>query len=191
MSRGRSLVVAVGVALVLWGLAVASVPGFAGGVTLTPELLGAVAVVALVGGAAAVRARLRSDGTERDLPTPESIVAFSTPGEGFDEELVALASSGRMQGASERRAIRDRLDELAVAVLVRQGANEQAARERLAEGTWTDDPYAAAFFAEARASDVPLEERLRAAFSGEPSERRRARHAADALAAIANREHER
>ncbi|WP_256684583.1 DUF7269 family protein [Halococcus qingdaonensis] len=190
MSRGRSLAVAVGVALVLWGLAVASVPEFAGGVTLTTELLGAVAVVALAGGAVAVRSRLQSDRAERNLATPESADEFSTPGEEFDEELAALAPNGRMRGASERRAIRDRLDELALRVLIRQGISEQAAREQLAEGTWTDDPYAAAFFAEARASDVPLEERLRAAFSGEPSERRRARHAADALAAIASRERE-
>jgi hypothetical protein len=188
MSRGRSLAIVVGVALVLWGLAVASVPGFAGGVTLTTELLGAVAIVALVGGAAAVRSRFRTEETESDLPTPESAGEFSTPGEGFDDDVAALAPGGRMRGASQRRTIRDRLDELALRVLIRQGVNEQAAREQLAEGTWTDDPYAAAFFAEAHASDVPLEERLRAAFSGEPSERRRARHAADALAAIANRE---
>ncbi|EMA54023.1 DUF7269 family protein [Halococcus thailandensis] len=190
MSRGRSLAIAVGVALVLWGLAVASVPGFVGGVTLTTELLGAVAVVALAGGAVAIRSRLRAEETESDLPTPESAGEFSTPGEEFDEKVAALAPGRRMRGASERRTISDRLDALAVRVLVRQGASEQAAREQLAEGTWTDDPYAAAFFAEALASDIPLEERLRAAFSGEPSERRRARHAADALATIASRERE-
>lgn len=190
MNRGRWVAVAVGVALVLWGLAAAVAPALAGGVSLASGLLGVVAALALLGGAGAVRARLRSDERDIDLPTPESTRAQPTPGEGFDDDIAALAPSGRMQGASERRAVRDRLDELAVAVLVREGDSEHVARERLAEGTWTDDSYAAAFFAEARASDVPLEERLRAAFSTEPSSRQRARHAADALADIANRERE-
>jgi hypothetical protein len=191
MSRGWWVAIAVGVALVLWGLAVAVVPGFAGGVAPTPALLTVVAVVAVAGGGAAVRARLRTDERDIDLPTPESARTQPTPGAGFDDDITALAPGGRMQGASERRAVRDRLDGLAVAVLVRDGDSERRACEALAEGTWTDDPYAAAFFAEARASDVPLEERLRAAFSSEPSSRRRARHAADALAHIADRERER
>jgi hypothetical protein len=191
MSRGRWVAIAVGVVLVCWGLAVAVVPAFAGGVSLVPGLLGVVAVVALLGGAGVVRARLRADETDIDLPTPESTITHPTPGAGFDDELArVLAPGGRMQEASERRAVRDRLDELAVAVLMREGDSEHVARERLAEGTWTDDPYAAAFFAEARASDVPLEERLRTAFSSEPSSRRRARHAADALARMVSRERE-
>jgi hypothetical protein len=190
MSRVRWVAIAVGVALVCWGLAVAVAPALAGGISLTPELLGVVAVVALVGGAGTIRARLGTDEADLDLPTPESTRAQPTPGAEFDDDIAALEPGGRMQGTRERRAVRDRLDELAVAVLVREGDSEHVARERLAEGTWTDDPYAAAFFAEARASDVPLEERLRAAFSPEPSSRRRARHAADALARIANRERE-
>lgn len=190
MSRWRWVAIAVGVALVSWGLAVAVAPRLAGGIALTPGLLGVVAVVALLGGAGAVRARLRTDEADIDLPTPESTITHPTPGAGFDDDIAALAPGRQLEGARERRAVRDRLDELAVAVLVREGTSEHVARERLAEGTWTDDPYAAAFFAEARASDVPLEERLRAAFSSEPSSRRRARHAADALAAIANRERE-
>jgi hypothetical protein len=188
MSRGRWAAIAVGVALVCWGLAVAVAPALAGGMSLTPGLLGVVAALALLGGAGAVRARLRIDERDTDLPTPESTHAHPTLGTEFDDDIAALVPSGRMQGVSERRAVRDRLDELAIAVLMREGDSEHVARERLAEGTWTDDPYAAAFFAEARASDVPLEERLRTAFSTEPSSRRRARHAADALADIANRE---
>jgi hypothetical protein len=190
MSRGRWIAVAVGVALVCWGLAAAIAPALASGVSLASGLLGVVAALALLGGGAAIHARLGVDKTDIDLPTPESTRAQPTPGREFDDDIAALAPSGRMGGANERRAVRDRLDELAVAVLVREGDSEQAAREQLAEGTWTDDPYAAAFFAEARASDVPLEERLHTAFSTEPSSRRRARHAANALADIANREYE-
>ncbi|WP_049995960.1 DUF7269 family protein [Halococcus sediminicola] len=191
MSRARWLAVAGGVALVCWGLAVAVAPALADGVETTPALLTAVGLIALAGGGVAVHARFRADGDDPDLPTPETKRATPTPGAGFDEQLAALASGDRMRGARERRAVRDRLDELAVAVLVRKGDGESDAREALAAGTWTDDPYAAAFFAEARASDVPLEERLRTAFSAEPNGRRRARHAADALADIATRERER
>ncbi|RJS95801.1 hypothetical protein D3261_19395 [Halococcus sp. IIIV-5B] len=184
----RGLGVAVGIGCVLAGLAVVVAPSLAVGVT--PSLLTLVGVVAGLAGAAAVYERATTDEQRTEPPTPERPLSVPTPGAELDRQLDALGSRGRRFGIGERRSIRDRLDELAVAVLVRDGESEATARERLAAGTWTDDPHAAAFFAEAHASDVPLEERLRAAFSGEPSPRRRARHAIDALARIADREHE-
>lgn len=191
MSATRRIGLALGVTLVVAGLAAVFVPGVAGGIETNPTSLTAVGLVALLGGGLAVRARLTTTDRRYELPTPERQRTHPTPGDEFDRKLETLASRGRMRGARERRAVRDRLDELAVAVLVRNGDSEAVARERLAEGTWTDDPHAAAFFAEARASDVPLEDRLRAAFSTEPNSKKRARHAVDALARIATAERER
>ena len=191
MSVTRRFGLLLGVSLVLVGLGVAFAPGLAGGLAPDSQLLVAVAVIALVLGGAAVRTRLTATGGRIELPTPERPRSQPTPGDGFDRQLASLSPPGRRRGARERRAVRDRLDELAVSVLVRDGDSERVARERLARGTWTDDPHAAAFFAEASASDVPLEDRLRAAFSTEPRTKKRARHAVTALAAIAEGERER
>lgn len=181
----RRLGLALGAAFVLGGLAVMVAPGLASGFGLGSDLLTAVAMLAGLGGVAAIYERVTADHETIDPPTPERRRPFPTPGDEFDRRLAALGPRNR-RSVRESRQIRDRLDELAIAVLVRDGDSEDRARERLAAGTWTDDPYAAAFFAEASASDVPLEDRLRAAFSAEPNSKRRARHAVDALARIAS-----
>lgn len=191
MSRLRRAGLVIGTVLVGIGLAVVFVPGLVGGFGVNPAFLTGIGLIALLGFGVAVRARLTVTDSQMELPTPERKRTHSTPGDEFDRQLTSLSARGRMRGAGERRAIRDRLDELAISVLVRDGDNEATARERLARGTWTDDPYAAAFFAEERASEVSLEDRLRAAFSSEPNSRKRARHAVDALARIAKTERER
>ena len=190
MSRSRRLGLVFGTALVFYGLLVAVAPGLARGFD-TPELLTVVGLAALIAGGMAVRARLRATNRETETPTPERRQSFATPGDEFDRQLAALVSRRRLRGAREHRAVRDRLDELAISVLVRAGDSETVARDRLARGTWTDDPYAAAFFAKASATDIPLEARLRAAFSAEPRMKKRARHAVCALARIADGERER
>lgn len=177
--------------LVVLGLVAVFVPGLVSELDPSSKLLTGVALVALLGGVAAVGARLGTSDSGMGLPTPERKQSHLTPVDEFDQQLASLSARGRREGMRDRRAVRDRLDKVALSVLVRDGISEGTARERLAEGTWTDDPYAAAFFAEERATDVPLEDRFRAAFSGEPNSRKRARHAVAALARIADKERER
>lgn len=191
MSRARQFGFALGIVLVIGGLAVVFVPELAGGTGTNSTFLTLVGLVALLAGGLAVYARLTADDARSEMPTPERRRTHPTPGDEFDRQLASLTPRGRRQGASERRAVRDRLDEVAVSVLVRDGDSEAVARERLLDGTWTDDPYAAAFFAEESASSVPLEDRFRAAFSAEPNTQRRVRRAVDALARIAETERER
>lgn len=191
MSRTRRVGLALGSVLVALGLAAVFVPGLVSGFDPSPKLLTGVALIALLGGVAAVGARLKTSDSEIERPTPERKQSHLTPGDEFDEQLASLTARGRREGMRERRAVRDRLDDVALSVLVRDGISEGTARKRLTEGTWTDDPYAAAFFAEERATDVSLEDRFRVAFSGEPNSRKRARHAIAALARIADRERER
>lgn len=188
MSYTRRIGLAIGSALVVGGLAVVFVPGLAGGTGANSAYLTAIGLVALLGGGVAVRARLTAGDSRIELPTPERRQSYATPGDEFDRRLASLTPRGRRKGMRERRAVRDRLDEVALSVLVRDSDSEARARERLARGTWTDDPHAAAFFAEERASDISLEDRLRVAFSTEPKSEKRARHAIDALARIADRE---
>ena len=181
MSRLRRLGLGFGLVLVAGGLAVAAVPGLAGGIGFGSAALTAVGLGALVLAVRAIRVRLTTTDRRPELPSPERRRPHPTPGDGFDGRLAALGSRGRLRGARDRRAVRERLEGVAIRVLVRDGLSEAAAREALARGTWTDDPHAAAFFAEASATDVPIEDRLRAAFSTEPLPGRRARHAIDAL----------
>lgn len=190
MSVARRVGLGLGVVLVVVGSVILFVPTLAPDIDPSSGTLTAVGLVTLFLGGLAVRARLLVTDRRAAIPVPERRYAPPVPGDGFDGRLEAFASRGRLRGASERRVVRTRLETTAVAVLVRNGLSEGDAHDRLARGTWTDDPHAAAFFAEARASDVPLEDRLRAAFSSEPSGRRRARHAIDALSHIAAGERE-
>lgn len=185
MSRVQQFGFVLGTALVVGGFAVVFVPEIASSTGANSMYLTAIALVALLGGGMVVYARLTASDSRIELPTPERKHIYSTPGDEFDRQLASLTPRGRRKGMRERRAVRDRLDEIAISVLVRDGDSEARARERLVDGTWTDDPHAAAFFAEENASDIPLEDRLRVAFSTEPSSRKRARHAIDALARIA------
>jgi hypothetical protein len=191
VNRTRQFGFAVGIILVIGGLAVVFIPGVAGGVRTGSAFLILIGLVALLAGGLAVRARFTASNTQKELSTPERKRTHPTPGDEFDSQLASLTPRGRRQGARERRAVRDRLDEVAISVLVRDGDSEAVAREQLTRGTWTDDPHAAAFFAEERAADVPIEDRFRVAFSSEPNSRKQARHAIDALARIADTERER
>ncbi|MFC7075147.1 DUF7269 family protein [Haloarcula halophila] len=109
------------------------------GVAVVPDdarnlLLIAVAVVA---GSFALLALLvhSLEGDERPgLPDTDSRTA-TVPG----DEVDAALSAGR-----DGKAIRDRLQSVALSVLERRGLTRSAAEQQLAEGTWTDDPRAAA-----------------------------------------------
>lgn len=182
MSRSRRLGLALGLALVAGGLAVAVAPGLGSGIRPNAAILTGVGIVALVLAGMAVRARLGATDRRPDLPAVERSQSHATPGDGFDQRLAAMASPGRLRGARDRRQVRDRLETTAIAVLVRDGLAEDAAREALANGTWTDDPHAAAFFADDAGEDVSLTTQLRRSLSLEPTLKRRARHAIDALA---------
>jgi len=185
VSRGRRLGLALGLALVVGGLAVAIAPGLGNAIRPNATALTAVGIAALGLAGLAVRARLNASDRRPELPAVERARSHATPGDGFDRQLTAMSSRGRLKGARERREVRDRLEAAAVAVLVRDGLSEEAAREALAAGTWTDDPHAAAFFADDPDAGVSFAARLRLSLSVEPLIRRRARHAIDVLAARA------
>ncbi|EMA51061.1 MULTISPECIES: DUF7269 family protein [Halococcus] len=182
MKRGRRLGLALGLALVAGGLAVAVAPGLGSGIQPNAALLTGVGIVALVLAGMAIRARLGTTDRRPALPAVERSQSHATPGDGLDRRLAAMASPGRLHGARDRRQVRDRLEATAIAVLVRDGLAEDAARDALADGTWTDDPHAAAFFADDPGTDVSLTTQLRRSLSLEPTIKRRARHAIDALA---------
>jgi hypothetical protein len=182
MSWGRRLGLVLGLALVAGGLAVAVAPELGSGIRPNTAVLTGTGIAALVLAGMAVRARLNATDRRPDLPAAERSQSHATPGEAFDRQLAAMASPGQLHSGRDRRQGRDRLEATAVAVLVRDGLAEDAARDALANGTWTNDPHAAAFFADDPGADVSLTTQLRRSLSLEPTITRRAHHAIDALA---------
>jgi hypothetical protein len=141
----RRAAVVVGVTAVIVGLAL----------TLRPDLLGfdlatAFAVVvwalALAGAAVAVHGRLTAGGgTETPLPRASERPDYDVPGDDFAARVADLGAGERDADARDR--VRDRLRETVVDAVVRfGGVSRSTARERVDEGTWTDDPAAADLF---------------------------------------------
>jgi len=139
-------------------------------VLVTGLFLAGAGAVALVASAfrAAGRRRSSSDGFDS---------AVRTPGDRVDARLASTAGDE----AGARREVRDRFEAAAVAALVRERrCSPERARELLAEGTWTDDQTAAAYFT-GEAPGSPLWAWLRAVVRGEPVEQRRAERASEIL----------
>lgn len=120
---------------------------------LDPAVLAADSVRSLLGiGAVTIgvvfgRRWYRSEPTAHEPFERERIAPVGVPGQEFDE-LLELASSGSDEVARYYRSTsRDRLEEVAVAVLVtHRDWSEERAREALRTGAWTDDRVAARFF---------------------------------------------
>lgn len=137
---------------------------------VTGMLLASVGAVALFASAFEAAGRRRSSPDEFG-PT------VRTPGDRVDAKLASTAGDE----AGARRNVRDRFEAAAVRVLVRErNCSPERAREMLAEGTWTDDPTAAAYFT-GEPPDSPLWAWLRATVRREPIEQRRAERASEIL----------
>ncbi|MFC5970900.1 hypothetical protein ACFPYI_06100 [Halomarina salina] len=165
--------VAVGVVTVVVGL-VAAV-----GLVTVPLPSALVTVVGLVAVLVALQAARQGLGPSEApvLPTPERRQAATVPGDEFDESLASASRHGRIGGATDRDAVRDRLREVAVEVLTRyDGDTPEQARRRLAEGTWTDDAHAAAFFGSDADSSVTVADRVRFFVTSDSAFRRQAAH---------------
>jgi len=92
-----------------------------------------------------------------------------SPGAAFDRDI-ERATNRRVSEAARRDArdaLRDRLRVTAARTYRRvEGVERGAAREAIAAGRWTDDPWAGAFLAETgRGPQVPWGEWLRAVFT--------------------------
>lgn len=152
------------------------------GVVPSPSVaasVGFVAIVlvgALVGGAA-VLGRAATGPSSDPLPAPGAGGTGRVPGDEVDRLLATIASAE----AAESAAVADRLERIAVATIASErGCPPETARERLVDGTWTDDEAAAAFFATGPPSPT-VRDRLRGIVRGESTRRRRAERAIDAL----------
>ena len=188
MSRARTALLAVAVAALAYGTATAFDPGLAGLLVVNEFYVPLLGGLALVLGYRSLRRRRRSEIRGAETDDPEVVAPVDAPGAEFDRQ-VASATGYRRATVQKRRRVRKRLEESAVAVVQRRlDCSREDARDRIEAGTWTDDPFAAAFLGGEDAPAPPLIDRLRHALSQESTFQRDARRTADAIADLARGE---
>jgi len=187
VSRRRRAALAVGTTAAGVGLALVVRPGLAGGLGVGET---AVLVLGALALAYAVLPVGQWRGTRRRAAPgdePEVVPACDPPGDDVDR-LFAAVDRGAIAELEARAKLRRRLEHSAArAVARRDDCSRDAAREALAAGTWTDDPVAAAYFAERQgdvAAALPAGRRLRFHLAPGSPRARAARRVVDEITAI-------
>lgn len=178
----RRLATGAGVAAAVAGLTLVVVPDLAAQFGVARLFVVVFGVVAVLLAAVDVRALLTTEVDQAAPPDVEGGVDHPRPGEEVDDLLAAAAKGYDRYTQGKRDRIEGRIREVAIDVLTRQeDCTVEAAETMLVEGSWTDDPYAAAFLGAHEVEDLPLRERIRNAFRPEAEFARRATHAIEAL----------
>lgn len=182
MNALRSVLAVVGVVVAGAGLAMIVDPSLAGLVPSGEHVVVVLGALAGVQGARVLWHRYKTDleaGTVEE--DPETAPAGPAPGTDFDELAAAAGNvdSGRTL-RSRRTRLRRRLRRSIVAALRRRDYDDEAARQAVESGTWTDDPAAAALFTDDAVADGGGDGLLPTSGSGTLT--RRANHAAEAVA---------
>jgi hypothetical protein len=181
-----------GLLLLVIGLAAVVDSGIAREFALSADLVDAVGMAALLGGAITVRLVSDADSSTAEVAPPETRAQLPVPGEDVDE-LLATIDENPLAAADEHVEIKERLLGVGVALLAdRHGLREAEAREALETGVWTDDPHAAAFFVGEYPEWAPVRLQIRewATFVRTPPSMQAGR-AVEELFAVANGEYER
>ena len=177
MNRRRSVLLAVGLAAVTAGVVLTLRPGLVSFDWATLVTLG-VWAAALVGVAFAAVERFDGDDAPTGgLPRSGERPDYGVPGDDLAATVADVGASER--DAADRDRVRERLRASAAGALERfDGDTPDDAARRLADGSWTDDPEAAALFTDDAAS---LHEGV------DPDFDRRAERAAAAVARLGDR----
>lgn len=187
MSRARTALVAVAIAALAYGVATAFEPGLAGLLVVNEFYVPLLGGLAIVLGYRVAQRRRRTEIRGVETADPEIVAPVDAPGVSFDRR-VAKATGYRRTTVETRQRVHDRLQDAAVAVVQRRfDCSRGAAIDRIEAGTWTDDPFAAAFLGGPDAPSPPLVARLRHALRTESSFQRDARRTADAIAVLSRR----
>lgn len=129
------------------------------GVPAADTILILAGLSAAIAGAVRARAAVKIERIEHPTENVERASPVPVPGDDVDEHLHwALPPH---QYVRDRRLLRRRVYDLAIGAMTTfQGMTEDEAQETLREGTWTDDPDAAAFLG-VIAPELTTRERLR------------------------------
>lgn len=193
----RKALAAIGVVLAVGGFLMLLDRGLAAQLTTTQTVLIPIGVLAGIQAYRVIRGRMRTKVEVAETPDRETEQDLEVPGESFDERVAELGSTGSFAAGGvpgrpaqrdhvirNRDRLRNRLEEAAVATIAHKwGCSRERAREALREGTWTDDPHAAAYFT-GEIEPVGIGRRVVLALSSEARYQRRARRAAEAIAEL-------
>lgn len=161
MTRIRDALATLGAIGVGLGFLFIVQPGLAALLPLPRLTLLVIGLLAGVEGIRSVQRRRRSEVDGAIPPDPELGIETEAPGDDFDIHIARLSTRRGWIGGDFDR-VENRLRTAAVgAVAAREGIPRRAARERIEQGTWTDDPVAAAFLGGPAVPEPPLGERLR------------------------------
>ena len=175
----RRVLIAGGIGAVGLGVVAMVVPEVVGIVGGSGALVSLLGVVALVQAAHATSDFWELERRSADLPDAYRNESATVPGETFDRALQLSARRGRV-GRRNRDRITSYVRHAAVVTLAAEtDATSEAVRPRLDDGTWTDDPAAAALFVDTH--DLTWRDHLRAAAGRETTFQRRVRRAVVAL----------
>lgn len=154
----------VGVLAVAVGLLAALNRGVASAISPTSTVVTLIGVLGVVQGVRYANARRDRRRLLTDPGEPERRAPAAVPGADLDERIARVASPAP-GGYRNRRDLRDRVREVAVEAVARdRNCSREAAAAAVDDGTWTDDPAAAAFF-DTR-TGYPLRVRLSAGIRG-------------------------
>ena|GEM_PF-550419 len=182
MSAGKRIAAGLGVVLAVVGLAALVAPGLLGSLPTSRALVLLLGVLLVLGGLRELQRRRATDREYAETPDTEAVVELPTPGDEFDERFDRLSMTRYRM--TERERLREEVEAVAEETLVRRrGLSPEEAREAMYEGTWTDDPYAAAVFS-GQTPAVGRVQRVREYFSSRPSFTRRTERVAAELAAL-------
>ncbi|WP_136687223.1 DUF58 domain-containing protein [Halorhabdus amylolytica] len=168
-----------GLLAVLAGTAVILAPelgaGFSPGYVIVFVIGGLLLVIA----ATRWRDRLVTSIESATLPDVEERSTVSVPGADFDAMLRG-GTGNSIECVKQRSKIRSRVETVTTAVLDDRPTDNIDVADRLADGTWTDDPVAAALFTDADES-LSIRTRITSFVTGRSVFRRRVERAIDEL----------
>jgi hypothetical protein len=178
----KRIATAVGVGTVAAGLYVVLV-GATGSLDLNYTFVTLVGALAVVQGLRYGLERRATPVGRSTTADPELRAHVPVPGDGHDTDI-ANASGWSYRAKNRRQTVREHLRAVAVeTIAARENVTDAAARERVDDGSWTEDPLAAAFLG-ASTSRPPLREQLRARLRRESSFSYRARRTVAAIAEL-------
>ena len=182
MSAGKRIAAGLGVILAVLGLVALAAPGLLGSLPTDRAMVLLLGVLLVLGGLRELQRRRTTDREYAETPDTEAVVELPTPGDEFDERFDRLSMTRYRM--TERERLREEVEDVAETTLVRRrGLSPEQARTAMYEGTWTDDPYAAAVFS-GETPAVGRVDRVREYFNSRPSFVRRTGRVAAELAAL-------
>lgn len=175
----RRIATGLGVLLAVLGLVALAVPGLTAPLPVGDLAVSLLGGVLLAGAIREFQRRRATDAAVAETGDYETAIELPTPGDAFDRRLrrIAWVRGDRL----ERERVRNAIEDAAIdAIRRRWGCSRTEAERAVEAGSWTDDPFAAAFLTRDRPAVSPaalVRERLRT----EPAFRHRAGRAVAAI----------